>query len=148
MAADAAEAAGAPVTRAGCYLAIAGPQFSTRAESRLYRQWGGDVIGMTGMPEAKLAREAELPYASVCMVTDYDCWRDGEAVDAATILTALHANADKARRMIVALAERLPHERSASPIDTNLDQAIVTAPEARDPAMLAKLDAVCGRVLR
>ncbi len=79
LAADAAEAAGAAVARGGCYLAIEGPQFSTRAESRAYREWGGDVIGMTGMPEAKLAREAELPYASVCMVTDYDCWRDGEA---------------------------------------------------------------------
>ena len=147
LAADAIAAAGAPVTRGGCYLAMEGPQFSTRAESRLYRQWGGDVIGMTGMPEAKLAREAELPYASVCMVTDYDCWREGEAVDAAEILAALHANADTARRMIVALAGALPGERPASPIDTNLDQAIVTAPEARDPAMLAKLDAVCRRLL-
>ena len=147
LAADAAEAAGAAVTRGGCYVAIDGPQFSTRAESGLYRAWGGDVIGMTGMPEAKLAREAELPYASVCMVTDYDCWREGEAVDAAAILAALHANADTARAMIVAFATALPPERPASPIDTNLDQAIVTAADARDPAMLGKLDAVCRRLL-
>src|SRR6185369_13398158 len=109
LAADAAEAAGAKVTRGGCYVAIEGPQFSTRAESRAYRAWGGDVIGMTGMPEAKLAREAELPYASVCMVTDYDCWReDCEAVDVAQILARLGANAETARRLIVALAQRLP----------------------------------------
>ena len=146
LAADAAEAAGAPVTRGGCYVAINGPQFSTRAESAAWRTAGGDVIGMTGMPEAKLAREAELPYASVCMVTDYDCWREGEAVDAATILAALHANAETARRLIVELAKALPRERAPSPIDTNLDHAIVTAPEARDPAMLAKLDAVCRRL--
>ena len=147
LAADAGEAAGAPVSRGGCYVAIDGPQFSTRAESRAWRAQGGDVIGMTGMPEAKLAREAELPYASICMVTDYDCWREGEAVDAASILAALRANADKARRLIVALAGRLPAERPPSPIDTNLNEAIVTAREARDPAILAKLDAVCRRVL-
>jgi len=147
LAADAGEAAGAGVTRGGCYLAIEGPQFSTRAESRLYRQWGGDVIGMTGMPEAKLAREAELPYASVCMATDYDCWREGEAVDVAEILAQLHANADTARRLIVELARRLPKERPPSPIDTNLDAAIITPPDARDPTMMAKLDAICRRVL-
>ena len=147
LAADAAEAAGAEVARGGCYLAMEGPQFSTRAESRLYRQWGADVIGMTGMPEAKLAREAELPYASVCMVTDYDCWREGEAVDVAEILARLHDNAETARRLIVALAKRLPKARPASPIDTNLDAAIITAPDARDPAMVARLDAICGRVL-
>lgn len=147
LAAAAAEAAGAPVTRGGCYVAMNGPQFSTRAESAAWRMLGGDVIGMTGMPEAKLAREAELPYASVCMVTDYDCWREGEAVDAAEILAALRANAETVRRTIVALARALPSERAPSPIDTNLDQAIVTAPDARDPAMLAKLDAVCRRML-
>ena len=147
LAADAAEAAGAEVTRGGCYLAIEGPQFSTRAESRAYRAWGADVIGMTGMPEAKLAREAELPYASICMVTDYDCWRDGEEADVAEIVARLHANADTARSLIVELARRLPKERAPSPIDTNLDNAIITAPEARDPAMLAKLDAICRRVL-
>jgi 5'-methylthioadenosine phosphorylase len=147
-AADAAEAAGAQVTRGGCYVAIEGPQFSTRAESGAYRAAGGEVIGMTGMPEAKLAREAELPYASVCMVTDYDCWReDGEAVDVAQILARLGANAGTARALIVELAKRLPETREPSPIDTNLDHAIVTAPDARDPAMLARLDAICRRLL-
>ena len=148
LAAGAAETAGAQVTRGGCYVAIEGPQFSTRAESRLYRAWGGDVIGMTGMPEARLAREAELPYASICMVTDWDCWGDGEEeADVASIVAQLHANAETARRMIVALAGSLPRERAPSPIDTALDGAILTAPEARDPAMVAKLDAICGRTL-
>jgi 5'-methylthioadenosine phosphorylase len=148
LAADAAEAAGAAVTRGGCYVAIEGPCFSTRAESRLHRQSGGDVIGMTGMPEAKLAREAELPYASICMVTDYDCWRgEGESVDVAEVVAQLQANAGAARRMIVELARRLPKTREPSPIDTALDNAILTAPNARDPALVAKLDAICGRVL-
>jgi 5'-methylthioadenosine phosphorylase len=149
LAADAAEAAGAPVARGATYLAMEGPQFSTRAESRLYRHWGCDVIGMTGMPEARLAREAELPYALVGMVTDYDCWRgDCEPVEVAEIVARLHANADTARRLIVEFARRLPAKRDPSPIDTNLDTALITAPEARDPAVLARLDAVCGRVLR
>jgi 5'-methylthioadenosine phosphorylase len=147
LVADAAEAAGAEVARGGCYVAIEGPQFSSRAESRAYRSWGGDVIGMTAMPEAKLAREAELPYALIGMVTDYDCWREGEAVDVATILARLHANADTARRLIVELAKTLPPERTPSPIDTNLDEAIITTPDARDPIMLAKLDTICRRVL-
>ncbi len=148
LAADAAAAAGAEVTRGGCYVAIEGPQFSTRAESNLYRQWGCDVIGMTAMPEAKLARETELPYALIGMVTDYDCWRDSsEPVDVATIVALLHANAGTARRLVVELARRLPKERTPSPIDTNLDHAIITAPDARDPAMVARLDAVCRRVL-
>ncbi|HEV2817132.1 MAG TPA: S-methyl-5'-thioadenosine phosphorylase [Allosphingosinicella sp.] len=148
LAGDAAAAAGAEVARRGCYIAIEGPQFSTRAESRAYRAWGGDVIGMTGMPEAKLAREAELPYASVCMVTDFDCWRDDvAAVDVAEILARLDANAATARRLIVELATLLPKTREPSPIDTNLDYAIVTAPAARDPAMLARLDAILGRAL-
>ena len=145
LAADAAEAAGAPVTRGGCYVAIEGPQFSTRAESRMYRGWGGDVIGMTAMPEAKLAREAELPYALIGMVTDYDCWRAGEAVDVAEIVGRLHDNAATARRLVVELARRLPKERTPSPIDTNLDNAIITAPEARDSAVAAKLDAILRR---
>ena len=144
LAADAAEAAGAEVIRGGCYVAIEGPQFSTRAESRLYRQWGGDVIGMTGMPETRLAREAQLPYASVCMVTDWDCWREGEETGVAEIVAQLHANADAARGLIVELAKRLPQERAASPIDTCLDGAIITAPDARDPAMVAKLGAILG----
>ena len=149
FAAAAAEAAGAEVAHGGTYLAMEGPQFSSRSESQLYRQWGCDVIGMTGMPEAKLAREAELPYALVGMVTDYDCWRaDEEAVEVSAILAQLRANADTARRMIVELARALPNERSPSPIDTTLDTALITAPEARDPALLAKFDAVCRRVLR
>ncbi|PCD02886.1 S-methyl-5'-thioadenosine phosphorylase [Sphingomonas spermidinifaciens] len=148
LAADAAEAAGAAVHRGGTYLAMEGPQFSTRAESLLYRQWGCDVIGMTAMPEARLAREAELPYALVGMVTDYDCWREGEeAVDVAAVIRQLSANAAKARAMVVALLRALPTERPASPIDTCLDAALITAPGARDPELLAKLDAVAGRVL-
>lgn len=149
LAADAAEAAGAPVTRGATYLAMEGPQFSTRAESHLYRQWGCDVIGMTASPEYKLAREAELPYALIGMVTDYDCWRETEApVDVAEIIAQLQANAETARRLIVELARRLPAQREASPIDSNLDTALITAPDARDPALLARLDAVCGRALR
>ena len=148
LAADAAEVAGAQVTRRATYLAMEGPQFSTRAESHLYRSWGCDVIGMTASPEYKLAREAELPYALVGMVTDYDCWREGsEPVEVAEIIAQLNANADTARRLIVALAQSLPERREPSPIDTNLDTALITAPDARDPAMLAKLDAICGRVL-
>ena len=147
LCADAARAAGATVVPGGTYLAMEGPQFSSRAESLLYRQWGCDVIGMTAMPEAKLAREAELPYALVGMVTDYDCWRGGEdAVEVAAVIAQLMANADVGRDLVVRLARMLPAERPASPIDTALDSAIITAPDARDPALLAKLDAVCGRV--
>lgn len=147
LCAAAASAAGAEVVRGGTYLAMEGPQFSSRAESLLYRQWGCDVIGMTAMPEAKLAREAELPYALVGMVTDYDCWRDGEhAVEVAAVLARLMANAEAGRRLVVRLAGLLPADREPSPIDTALDSAIITAPEARDPMMLAKLDAVCARV--
>jgi 5'-methylthioadenosine phosphorylase len=147
LCADAASAAGATVVRGGTYLAMEGPQFSSRAESLLYRQWGCDVIGMTAMPEAKLAREAELPYALVGMVTDYDCWRVGEeAVEVAAVIAQLMANAEVGRQLVVRLAGLLPADRGASPIDTALDSAIITAPDARDPAMLAKLDAVCARV--
>jgi 5'-methylthioadenosine phosphorylase len=148
FAAAAAEAAGADVAKGGTYLAMEGPQFSSRAESHLYRQWGCDVIGMTAMPEAKLAREAELPYALVGMVTDYDCWREGEdAVEVSAIIAQLMKNAATGRALVEALAKALPAERTASPIDTALDTALITAPEARDPAMLARLDAVCRRVL-
>ena len=141
--------AGADVARGATYLAMEGPQFSSRAESELYRQWDCDVIGMTGMPEAKLAREAELPYALIGMVTDYDCWRSGEeAVEVSAIVAQLRANAEAARRLVVGLARSLPERREPSPIDTTLDTAIITAPEARDPAALARLDAICGRVLR
>jgi 5'-methylthioadenosine phosphorylase len=148
FAAAAAEAAGATVALGGTYLAMEGPQFSTRAESELYRAWGCDVIGMTGMPEAKLAREAELPYALIGMVTDYDCWREDEqAVEVSAIIAQLHANAGTARRLVVELARELPPERPPSPIDTNLDTALITAPDARDSAAVARLDAICGRVL-
>jgi 5'-methylthioadenosine phosphorylase len=147
--AGAAAQAGADVAEGGTYLAMEGPQFSSRAESELYRSWGCDVIGMTAMPEAKLAREAELPYALAGMVTDYDCWRKGEeAVEVSAIVAQLMANADSARRMVEAFAGALPAQREASPIDTVLDSAIVTAPDSRDPAMLARLDAVCRRFLR
>jgi 5'-methylthioadenosine phosphorylase len=147
--AAAAASAGAQVVEGGTYLAMEGPQFSSRAESELYRSWGCDVIGMTAMPEARLAREAELPYALVGMVTDYDCWRRGEeAVEVSAIIAQLMANAGTARAMVEELAKALPEEREPSPIDTNLDSAIITAPSARDPAMLAKLDAVCRRVLK
>lgn len=145
LAAKAAEAAGAPVTRGGCYVAIEGPQFSTRAESRMFRAWGGDVIGMTANPEAKLAREAELPYALIGMVTDYDCWRDGEEADVAEIVARLKGNAATAGQLVVELARSLPPERAPVPIDTALDHAVITAPEARDPETMARLDAVCRR---
>ncbi|RYF95185.1 MAG: S-methyl-5'-thioadenosine phosphorylase [Caulobacteraceae bacterium] len=149
LAADAARAVGAEVAEDVTYLAMEGPQFSTRAESRLYRSWGAQVIGMTGMPEAKLAREAELPYACVGMITDYDAWREDEAGVAVTdVLAVLGANAARAQALVAALAGALPATREASPIDSNLDHAIITAPSARAPAMMAKLDAVAGRALR
>jgi len=148
LAAAAGRAAGARVIEGGCYLAMEGPQFSTRAESALYRSWGCDVIGMTGMPEAKLAREAELPYASVAMVTDYDCWHEEfEHVGVAQILEVLAANAERARDLVRHLVAALPATRDASPVDTALRGALITAPEARDPVMVAKLQAVAGRAL-
>ncbi|TDW68902.1 5'-methylthioadenosine phosphorylase [Novosphingobium sp. PhB55] len=147
MAGAAAEAAGARVHRVGCYLAMEGPQFSTRAESRMYRNWGADVIGMTGMPEAKLAREAELPYAMLGMVTDYDSWREEEAgVEVSHVLEVMHANAKVAHDMLRSLAASLPAERAPSPIDRALDHALITAPDARDPALVARLDAVACRL--
>ena len=148
QAAAAAEAGGAVVHRGGSYIAIEGPQFSTRAESALYRPWGADVIGMTAMPEARLAREAELPYAVLGMVTDYDSWREADAVDAAAILSVMRDNVDKARAALIALAEALPEERDASPIDCALDQAIVTPRTHWDPHLARRLDAVAGRYLR
>ena len=151
LAGDAAEAAGAKVHRGGTYLAMEGPQFSSRAESHLYRQWGCDVIGMTNMPEAKLAREAELPYATMAMVTDYDCWRaDEAAVEVTNVLEVMAANTTKAKAAITRLAAALqdtPRTSSPQGIETCLDFAMITAPHARDPAILAKLDAVAGRVL-
>ena len=148
LAAEAAREAGAPVVEGGTYLCMEGPQFSTKAESLLYRSWGCDVIGMTNMPEAKLAREAELPYASVCMVTDYDCWREDEGpVEITDVLKVLHDNAAKARDVVRRLAGKLAGPREPSPIDACLEFAIVTPKEARDPELVAKLDAVAGRVL-
>ena len=114
----------------------------------MYRQWGADVIGMTAMPEARLAREAELPYALIGMVTDYDAWRDEEAgVEAADVFATMAANADLARATVRHLAAALPTQRAASPIDTALAHAFATAPAKRDPWLVAKLDAVAGRVL-
>jgi 5'-methylthioadenosine phosphorylase len=149
LCAAAAEAAGAEVTRGGTYLAMEGPQFSSRAESLMYRHWGCDVIGMTAMPEAKLAREAELPYALVGMVTDYDCWRGaGEKVEVSAVIAQLMANADLGRRLVVELAQSLPGKREPSPIDTVLDAALITSPDARDPAIIEKLDVILARALR
>ncbi|MBC2670831.1 S-methyl-5'-thioadenosine phosphorylase [Novosphingobium piscinae] len=148
LATAAARAAGATVHAGGCYVAIEGPQFSTRAESLMYRAWGADVIGMTAMPEARLAREAELPYALLGMVTDYDAWRPSEAgVEAAEVFAVMKANAARARTAVRELARLLPPGRSASPIDRALDHAFATAPGARDPQLVARLDAVAGRVL-
>jgi 5'-methylthioadenosine phosphorylase len=138
-------------TKGGTYIVMEGPQFSTRAESNLYRSWGCDVIGMTNMPEAKLAREAEICYATVAMVTDYDCWHaDHAEVDVAAVIKVLHANVDKAHGLIERLARDFPREHPPCPIgsDRALDVAIITPREARDPALLAKLDAVAGRVLQ
>ena len=149
LAVAAARTAGAKVSQGATYLAMEGPQFSTRAESNLYRSWGCDVIGMTAMPEARLAREAELPYALMTMVTDYDCWREGEApVEVEAIMARVRDNAATAGRMLVALAEALPERREPSPIDIVLDMAIVTPPDARDPAAMARLDAICRRVFQ
>ncbi|SOB79285.1 5'-methylthioadenosine phosphorylase [Sphingomonas guangdongensis] len=134
--------------RGGTYLAMEGPQFSTRAESRLYRSWGAHVIGMTAMPEARLAREAELPYALVGMVTDLDSWHEGEGVDVAQVLAQVGANTARARTLGADLLAALPAERAASPIDANLDTAIITPRSARDPVMVERLASIAGRVLR
>ncbi len=147
----AAKDAGITVHNGGTYLAMEGPQFSSVAESRMYREsWGCDVIGMTNMPEAKLAREAELCYASVAMVTDYDSWHpDHGAVDITEIIKTLTGNADKGRDMVRRLPGLLGEDRAPCPhgCDRALEFALLTAPEKRDPALLAKLDAVAGRVL-
>ncbi|MHA6316699.1 S-methyl-5'-thioadenosine phosphorylase [Altererythrobacter sp. CAU 1778] len=148
LAGDAARRAGGSVHKGGTYVAIQGPQFSTRAESAMYRSWGAQVIGMTAMPEARLAREAELPYALLGMVTDYDSWREAEAgVAAGDVLKVMAENAALARATIGELAAGLPARRSASPIDRALDGAIVTAPDARSRDAMLRLDAVAGRVL-
>ena len=148
--ADAAKLAGVTVHQGGTYLAMEGPQFSTLAESRLYRSWGCDVIGMTGMPEAKLAREAELCYASVAMVTDFDCWHpDHDSVDVAQVIQTLTANSSSAKSLISQLPALLITSREPCPhgCDRALEYALMTAPDKRDPALVAQLDAVAGRVL-
>jgi len=147
--AAAAEAEGIGVARGGTYVCIEGPQFSSLAESLTYKQLGYAVIGMTNMPEAKLAREAEVCYATVAMVTDFDCWHpDHDAVTVQDIIKVLTANAEKAKRLVARLARDFPRQHEPCPIgsDRALDNAFITAPEARDPALMAKLDAVAGRL--
>ncbi len=146
----AAKAERVSVSRGGTYLVMEGPQFSTRAESELYRSWGCAVIGMTNMPEAKLAREAEICYATLAMVTDYDCWHaEHDDVDVASVIVIMRDNTAKAQQLVANLARNFPKEHPICPIgsDKALDVAIITPPEARDPALLAKLDAIAGRVL-
>jgi 5'-methylthioadenosine phosphorylase len=141
--------AGVTLHRGGTYIAIDGPQFSTLAESKLYRAWGCDVIGMTNMPEAKLAREAELPYATVAMVTDYDCWHEEHgAVDVATILQTMHANSAAAKEVLRRIAQGFPAMHPDCPIgsDRALDNAIITPEKERDPALMKKLDAITKRM--
>ncbi len=149
--AAAAMAEGIDVVRDGTYVCIEGPQFSSLAESLTYKNLGYSVIGMTNMPEAKLAREAELCYATVAMVTDFDCWHpDHDAVTVQDIVKVLVANAEKATQLVARLARDFPREHEPCPIgsDRALDNALITAPDARDPELLQKLDAVAGRVLR
>ena len=136
--------------RSGTYICMEGPQFSSLAESNLYRSWGASVIGMTAMPEAKLAREAELPYAIVAMVTDYDCWHpEHDHVTVDQVVKVLHANAEHARRLIMNVSGKLGPYHTASPgIERVLDTAIITAPDKRDPKLMRKLDAVAGRILK
>ena len=148
--AEAAMAEDIAVVRDGTYVCMEGPQFSTLAESLTYKGLGYSVIGMTNMPEAKLAREAEICYATVAMVTDFDCWHpDHDAVTVQDIIKVLTVNAEKAKRLVARLAQDFPREHEPCPIgsDRALDTAIITAPEARDKALLKKLDAVAGRVL-
>jgi 5'-methylthioadenosine phosphorylase len=149
--AEAAAAEEIHLARNGTYVCIEGPQFSSLAESLTYKQLGYSVVGMTNMPEAKLAREAEICYATVAMVTDFDCWHpDHDAVTVQDVIKVLNANVERARRLVARLARDFPREHEPCPIgsDRALDTALITAPEARDPALLKKLDAVAGRVLR
>ena len=137
--------------RGGTYIVMEGPQFSTLAESRLYRSWGCDVIGMTNMPEAKLAREAEISYATIAMVTDYDSWHHEHApVDVKGVIRVMHENRERVQQLLLRLVRDFPREHEMCPIgsDRALEFAIMTAPEKRDPALLKKLDAVAGRVLK
>lgn len=147
----AAKVEGIAYRRGGTYLVMEGPQFSTYAESMLYKQWGCDVIGMTNMPEAKLAREAEIPYCTVAMVTDYDCWHPGhDQVEVAGVIKVMMENSTKAQNLVTRLVRDFPREHQPCPIgsDRALDLALITAPEARDSALMKKLDAVAGRVLK
>jgi 5'-methylthioadenosine phosphorylase len=147
---SAAEAEDIAVARGGTYVCMEGPQFSSLAESMTYKNLGYSVIGMTNMPEAKLAREAEICYATVAMVTDYDCWHpDHDAVTVQDIIKVLMSNADKAKRLVARLAKDFPREHEPCPIgsDRALDTALITAPEARDSELVKKLDAIAGRVL-
>jgi len=149
--ANAALAAGINLVRDGTYVCIEGPQFSTLAESLTYKNLGYSVIGMTNMPEAKLAREAEICYATVAMVTDFDCWHpDHDAVTVQDIIMVLLANVERSKALVAQLAKDFPREHEPCPIgsDRALDTAIITAPDARDPQLLKKLDAVAGRLLR
>jgi len=149
--AQAAEVEGISYVRDGTYVCMEGPQFSTLAESLTYKDLGYSVVGMTNLPEAKLAREAEICYATVAMVTDFDCWHpDHDAVTVQDIIRVLTENAEKAAGLVARLAKDFPREHEPCPIgsDRALDTAIITAPEARDPALLKKLDAVAGRVLK
>ncbi|MEM6413144.1 MAG: S-methyl-5'-thioadenosine phosphorylase [Pseudomonadota bacterium] len=137
-----------PFVENGTYLGMEGPHFSSKAESHLYRSWGCDVIGMTNATEAKLAREAELPYASICMVTDYDCWHEEEkAVEVEAILSVMRNNTINAKRLLPDLIQRLGPARTSSPlgIETCLDTAIITPPQSRDPQLVAKLHTIAGR---
>lgn len=148
---EAAARAGVAVVSGGTYVCMDGPQFSTLAESLTYKRLGYDVIGMTAMPEAKLAREAEITYATIAMVTDFDCWHpDHESVTVADIIRVLTSNVGRARQVLAELAQSFPEVRQACPAGSHraLDHAIMTAPDQRDPALLARLDAVAGRVLR
>lgn len=145
----ACKANGIAHARGGTYLVMEGPQFSTLAESNLYRSWGCSVIGMTNMPEAKLAREAEIPYATIAMVTDYDCWHpDHENVDVASVIRILGENAENSQVVLRDVATAIGPKRQPSPIDHALQFAFITAPEKRDPALVVKLDAVAGRALK
>ena len=149
--ANAALAEGIEVKRDGTYVCMEGPQFSTYAESMTYKQLGYSVIGMTNMPEAKLAREAEICYATIAMVTDFDCWHpDHDAVTVQDIIKVLVSNAEKAKKLVARLARDFPREHEPCPIgsDRALDTALITAPEARDKTLLKKLEAVAGRVLK
>ncbi|MDG6095505.1 S-methyl-5'-thioadenosine phosphorylase [Acetobacter sp. AN02] len=142
---------GIAYTRGGTYLVMEGPQFSTKAESELYRSWGCSVVGMTNMPEAKLAREAEICYATVAMVTDYDCWHpDHDSVTVEAVVKIMHENGAHARDLVRAMIPELgtPFEPCSAGCDRALEHALITAPEARDPALLSRLEVIAGRVLR